>query len=241
MPKKKLSQKDLLKPAQTENKAASSMLQNMASAELSPMMSKKRTLREAVNEIRQKSPASPKLRLISALQKASSIQHAVFMNEGLSKKVTESLSSQDVRDLHLVFDVFDVDKSGYIDYGELRKACKILGFNLKKDEIQRMLADLDVDKSGQIDFNEFLEFIISRQGDDRDIFSEINQGFKLFNKSGTGKITFEDLKWASKETGVNLTDIDIKGMIYEADKDGDNEINLDEFISIMLQTNLFYS
>ena len=239
MPKKKLSQYQIATSRQNADNGTGTMLNKMASADLSPVPTRKRTLKEAIEEVRQRSPMSPTHRLVSAIKQAASLENTVFVNDRLSKKVTENLSPQDVRDLRLVFDIFDVDKSGFIDYAELRKACKILGFSLAKEDIRKLLTDVDIDKSGQIDFNEFLEFIISRQGDDRDIFSEISQGFKLFDRNGTGKITLENLKWASKETGVFLTDQDIKGMIYEADKDGDNEIDLDEFISVMLQTNLF--
>lgn len=239
MPKKNSYQDKPTKVRDNLETGTGDMLSKMASNSLSPVPTKKRSLKEVVDDARQRSPLSPTHRLISAIKQASSLENTVFSSDRLSKKVTDSLSPQDVRDLRLVYDFFDVDKSGTMDYDELKKACKILGFSLKKQEIKKLLAEVDNDKSGQIDFNEFLEFIISRQGDDRDYFSEISQGFKLFDHDNSGKITLENLKWASKETGVFLSDMDIKGMIYEADKDGDNEIDLDEFISVMLQTNLF--
>ena len=239
MPKKKQSQDRIVSSDQQYDISTSTMIAKMASADLSPLSRKRRTLREVVNQARQRTPTSSSHGLVTAVKSVSTLENSVFINDRLSRKVTENLSAQDVRDLKLVFDIFDVDKSGFIDYDELRKACKILGFSLSKDEIEKLLTDVDIDKSGQIDLNEFLEFIISRQGDDRDIFSEISQGFKLFDHNHTGKITSENLKWACRETGVFLSDQDIKGMIYEADKNGDNEIDMDEFIGIMLQTNLF--
>ena len=39
-----------------------------------------------------------------------------------------------------------------------------------------------------IDFNEFLDIIIDEQGQDRDIYDEIAQGFKLFD-TGTNDTT----------------------------------------------------
>ena len=35
--------------------------------------------------------------------------------------------------------------------------------------------------SRSLDFNEFLETVIDRQGDTRDIYDEILQGFKMFD------------------------------------------------------------
>jgi len=40
---------------------------------------------------------------------------------------------------------------------------------------------------------------------------------------------------------VKLNEQELKEMIQEADKDGDNEVNLEEFVNIMLKTNLFSS
>jgi len=54
-----------------------------------------------------------------------------------------------------------------------------------------------------------------------------------------GKITFKNLKRVAKELGENLTDEELQEMIDEADRDGDGEINLDEFLRIMKKTNLY--
>ncbi len=234
--KKKNQQNDTLNLLQSVQQPTSStvMINRMASESLSPLPTKKRSFRETVAQVRKKSPASPRDRLLLALQEAASLDDSMFKGKRVSKKAADQLTPQDIRDLRMVFDVFDVDKSGFID-----QACKILGFNVRREDIRKMMADVDVDQSGQVDFNEFIEFIISRQGDGRDIYAEIMQGFGLFDSDGSGKITFENLKSASKETGVPLSDFDLKGMIYEADKDGDNEINEEEFINIMLKTNLF--
>lgn len=39
--------------------------------------------------------------------------------------------------------------------------------------------------------------------------------------------------------GAKLTEQELKEMIQEADKDGDNEVDQEEFVNIMLKTNLF--
>eukprot|EP00794_Sanderia_malayensis_P019948 gene19948-21902_t len=241
MPKKKKKQqkKAIELPLLLQETTSQIMMSRMASESLSPMPTKKRTLREAVREVRRNTPTSPKDRLFLALQQAATLEDTMYMGKRISKNVADQLTSQDIRDLRMVFDVFDADKSGFIDQNELTKACKILGFSIKKDDIKKMMNDVDADKSGQVDFNEFLELIISRQGDARDIYAEIMQGFRHFDRDGSGKITFENIKAAAKETGLALSDYDIKGMIYEADKDGDNEIDEEEFVTIMLKTNLF--
>ncbi len=65
------------------------------------------------------------------------------------------------------------------------------------------------------------------------------KAFKLFDDDETGKITFKNLKRACKELGENLTDEELQEMIDEADRDGDGEINQEEFLRIMRKTARF--
>merc|ERR1712107_677727 len=73
----------------------------------------------------------------------------------------------------------------------------------------------------------------------RDPIEEINKAFKLFDDDNTGKVTFKNLKRVAKELGERLTDEDLQEMIDEADRDGDGEVNNEEFQRIMKKTNLF--
>ena len=54
-----------------------------------------------------------------------------------------------------------------------------------------------------------------------------------------GKLSIENLKEASKEAGVKFSQQDLEDMMEEADLNGDGYVDKDEFIKIMLQTNLF--
>ncbi|XP_015754609.1 PREDICTED: caltractin-like [Acropora digitifera] len=202
------------------------MVQQMASESLSISSSSRDAL-------------SSKERLSRALLDAELQNKRRFMKGKVTSRAYEQLTPQEIRDLRLVFDVFDTDRSGSIDARELRKAMKALGFKISKESIEEMIADLDADKSGSIEFDEFLEFVIARQGDGRDVHNEILQGFKIFDTDKTGKISLANLKQASRMCGVKLNEQELKEMIQEADKDGDNEVDQEEFVNIMLKTNLF--
>ncbi|XP_029203976.2 uncharacterized protein [Acropora muricata] len=202
------------------------MVQQMASESLSVSSSSRDAL-------------SSKERLSRAVLDAELRNKRRFMKGKVTSRAYEQLTPQEIRDLRLVFDVFDTDRSGSIDARELRKAMKALGFKISKESIEEMIADLDADKSGSIEFDEFLEFVIARQGDGRDVHNEILQGFKIFDTDKTGKISLANLKQASRMCGVKLNEQELKEMIQEADKDGDNEVDQEEFVNIMLKTNLF--
>jgi centrin-1 len=134
--------------------------------------------------------------------------------------------------------LFDTDGSGTIDAKELKVAMRALGFEPNKDEIKKMIADIDKDGNGTIDFEEFLAMMTAKMGE-RDSREEIMKAFRLFDDDETGKISFKNLKRVAKELGENMTDDELQEMIDEADRDGDNEVNEEEFFRIMKKTSLF--
>jgi centrin-1 len=115
---------------------------------------------------------------------------------------------------------------------------RALGFEPRKEEVRKMISDIDRDGSGTIDFPEFLEMMSSKMAE-RDPREEIMKAFRLFDDDETGKISLKNLKRVSRELGENMTDEELSEMIEEADRDGDGEINEEEFLRIMKKTNLF--
>lgn len=117
-------------------------------------------------------------------------------------------------------------------------AMRALGFEPKKDEIKKMIADIDKDGSGTIDFEEFLQMMTAKMGE-RDSREEIMKAFKLFDDDNTGFITLKNLQRVAKELGENLTVEELQEMIDEADRNGDGQIDEEEFFRIMKKTSLF--
>merc|ERR1711939_423140 len=74
---------------------------------------------------------------------------------------------------------------------------------------------------------------------EKDSREEIGKAFRLFDDDETGKISFKNLKRVAKELGERMTDEELQEMIDEADRDGDGEVNEEEFLRIMKKTNLF--
>ncbi|CAK0854115.1 unnamed protein product [Prorocentrum cordatum] len=95
----------------------------------------------------------------------------------------------------------------------------------QKQEIKEAFDLFDTDGSGEIDSKELKD--------------EILKAFRLFDDDETGKISFKNLKRVAKELGERMTDEELQEMIDEADRDGDGEVNEEEFLRIMKKTNLF--
>eukprot|EP00042_Codosiga_hollandica_P018723 m.55597 g.55597 ORF g.55597 m.55597 type:complete len:163 (+) comp48887_c0_seq2:163-651(+) len=147
------------------------------------------------------------------------------------------LNDEQKSEIRQAFELFD-NGTGIIDAKELKVAMRALGFEPKKEEIKKMIADVDKDGANQLDFNDFL-YLMAQKMSERDPKEEMLKAFKLFDNDDTGKISFANLKRVAQELGENLTDDEIQEMIDEADRDGDGEINQDEFMRIMRKTNLY--
>ncbi|KAF1787188.1 EF-Hand 1, calcium-binding site [Phytophthora cactorum] len=140
------------------------------------------------------------------------------------------LTEEQKQEIREAFDLFDTDGSGTIDAKELKVAMRALGFEPKKEEIKKMISDIDKDGSGTIDFTEFLEMMTSKM-------SEKDSREEILRPSASS--TTMRLAKSPSATSNNMTDEELQEMIDEADRDGDGEINEDEFLRIMKKTSLY--
>ncbi|KAF8819391.1 putative centrin [Cardiosporidium cionae] len=148
------------------------------------------------------------------------------------------LTDQQRQEIKEAFDLFDTDGSGKIDRKELMVAMKALGFEPNKEEVRRMVDEVDKDGSGTIGLSDYIEFM-TRKMSERDPLEEMSKAFRLFDHDSSGYITFEKLKRVAEELGENMTDDELREMIYEADRSGDGKVNIDDFQRIMRKSNLF--
>ena len=71
-------------------------------------------------------------------------------------KKIKILTEEQKEEIDNAFLIFDKDKSGSIDVGELKDAMKALGVFLKKEEVKKTMTKVDKDGSGAIDKDEFM-------------------------------------------------------------------------------------
>ena len=58
------------------------------------------------------------------------------------------------------FDLFDTEKSGSIDYHELKVTLRALGFDVKKADVLKLMREYDPDESGKIEYSDFVDLSI---------------------------------------------------------------------------------
>jgi len=155
-----------------------------------------------------------------------------------ARRTRHDISEEQKEEIKEAFDLFDSEKTGKIDYHELKVAMRALGFDVKKADVLELMRTYDRHQTGYIGYDEFREILTERIAN-QDPIEEISKAFKLFDDDGSGKITFRNLKRIARELGEKLTDEELQAMIDEFDKDQDGEINENEFINIMKQTALY--
>merc|ERR1712134_187449 len=122
------------------------------------------------------------------------------------KKAKGGLSEEQIEEIREAFNLFDADNSGAIDVRELKAAMRALGFEVKKEELKKMISDIDNDGNGSIEFQEFLEMMTGKMGE-KDTREDIEKVFKLFDDDNTGKISLRNLRRVAQELGENIDEV----------------------------------
>merc|ERR1712166_311837 len=68
---------------------------------------------------------------------------------------------------------------------------------------------------------------------EKDSREDVVKVFAMFDDDSTNKISFRNLARVAEELGEAVDDEELRDMINQSDKDGDGEINFDEFYRIM--------
>ncbi|KAK2197201.1 bifunctional EF-hand domain/EF-Hand 1 [Babesia duncani] len=167
----------------------------------------------------------------------------------IPRKGKYEIREDQLKEITEAFNIIDTERTGKMDYHELKIVLRALGFEAKKQHVLELINQHDDDKDGQITFEKYKE-IMAKKFSERGPLEEINRAFDLFDEEGKGKITFGDLKRVSLELvcinfnllniqGHELSDEELGAMIDEFDKDNDGAITREDFQGIMQQTNLY--
>ncbi|XP_066454875.1 uncharacterized protein [Eleutherodactylus coqui] len=108
-----------------------------------------------------------------------------------------------------------------------------------RKDLKLVFKCVDSDNKGNLNFKAFQQLITGWHSVTRDFYSELKKGFSIIDFDKDGKITAADLREASKLAGIQFSNKQLEEMLQVADKDGDQAVDMIEFIEIMLKTNLF--
>lgn len=147
------------------------------------------------------------------------------------------MEDEELHKIREAFNMFDRNGNLTIEITELGDIYRTLGRDFTDEELREMVNNVDLNKDGYITFHEFINmykkavhFKIQEE--------KLMEAFKICDYDGNNYVTFDELKSIMMEVGENLTDNQLKIMVKEVDKDGDNRIDFKEFIKLMKNQNL---
>ena len=142
----------------------------------------------------------------------------------LSKKLEKKLKE--------TFYLVDIDKDNYINTNEVGLTLRALGIYLTETEINDINNNIDPNNIGKVSYEDFKKIYIEKLQTNKTIDDLIN-AFQFFDKNGTNKINFTQLKHNLKFMGDCLTEeeINIIKEEFNIDEEGNlNYINLSKKI-----------
>ena len=154
-----------------------------------------------------------------------------IINNNINKK-NFILSDEQINLLKEAFDLFDMERTGKIDFHELKLTLKAFGFKITKEEMFIIKEKLDPQNTNKISFDNFID-LMTQKFSERNPREEAIMAFDLFDEDKKGKINIKNLKKAVKEINENLTDLELKAIIDEFDNDKDGFITKNDFLKIM--------
>ena len=147
--------------------------------------------------------------------------------------MTNIFSEAQISKFKEAFTILDKGGSGTIITTELGDVMRSLGQDPTESEIQDIINKFDANDSGTIDFPEFLKMMEWFLVEENAATTRIREAFLAIDKDKNGFISSDELRNVMASLGENLTDDELDEMIKEADIDGDDRVNYDEFLTIM--------
>ena len=74
----------------------------------------------------------------------------------------KELTEEQKQECHDAFELFDTEKTGRIDYHELKVAMRALGFDCKKAEALKLMDEHDIQRTGSIGEREFIDIMTQK-------------------------------------------------------------------------------
>merc|ERR1711872_560340 len=143
------------------------------------------------------------------------------------------LSDSLVADFKDAFERIDKEGTGEIPTSELGAVMRMLGHQLKPDQLQEFIEEVDGDGSGFVDFDEFL-VLMTKKTKEAEEEKEAREAFRILDKEGKGTIDAQVLKEILLALDETMSEADVDEMVDEIDEDGSGAVDYEEFKAVMM-------
>merc|ERR1711899_207821 len=147
---------------------------------------------------------------------------------------------RNVQGVRETFKKFDADGDAQISRQEVIQGASSSGMKMSADEVDTLFILGDKNGDGAIDFAEFAEIMIpsapERIAKLKKCFrnrTEIEAAFRRFDTNKDGAISFQEMKNGLSSCAISFTEQEVEICFAVADKDGDGEVSLSEFVDLL--------
>merc|ERR1712232_17026 len=144
----------------------------------------------------------------------------------------EFLSQEQIAEYQGIFELFDKEKRGVLDFDSLKAGMTAMRMHPKDSQVRSMIKEADVSKTGTIDFTEFCS-VLTRKLGKLDSEEEIVRAFNTFDRKDSGNLTVEDLRKALCGLGQPLSEKEFRAVI-KAGADEDGDFDYERFAAVMV-------
>ncbi|XP_065053538.1 myosin-2 essential light chain-like [Rhopilema esculentum] len=128
------------------------------------------------------------------------------------------------------FNLFDKRGDGKIDSSQLGDILRALGLNPTQADVAKIRKDIDPTGEKRISFEEFLPIYHTQESKRRvGEFESFVEGFKVFDRDGSGMISSAEIRHMLSSLGERLTDDEID-ILLQGMEDNFGKVNYEEFI-----------
>ena len=131
-----------------------------------------------------------------------------------------------------IFDLYDTEKTGYVDIKDSLKMLAAMGRKLEPEDENEFLMLADPRKDGRVSKQNFLDGVESMYTIPDDYIPEIKEAFNFFDKDKSGKISSKEFKNMLVKLSGEYKEKDVDELFKIVDVDVDGYINIDEFINL---------
>jgi len=143
-----------------------------------------------------------------------------WMNQAQGEKKTV--------DLQDIFKTLDKDGSGFLDVRDLSQMLEDIG-HADLAIIDKLINEVDENEDHMISFKEF-EDLLSQGAENTE--RELRQAFQIFDKDNSNCISAAELRHVLTQFNLHLKDEEIDKLIDIADRNGDGQVDINEFLSL---------
>ena len=146
--------------------------------------------------------------------------------------MSESQNDFDIDEIRQGFEMFDVDKTGYISPSELLETFDAMNLKKKNPFIYNIIHSLTKSKkySSQISIDELISFIDSKLNSNTK--KGINLIFDSLCEPNNNSLSLSSLPQIARESDDIITEKELRSLIQKAEMGGE-DIDFEEFLKIM--------